>query len=100
MKVVFKVADKRNVLTSAARDRAVKTDLTTDQMLSDTLRKKKYKSYYIENHGDDVPKETDSDKRNLQESRESSVSQISDTMNISYILAPFPSLIFLLLLQL
>eukprot|EP00090_Calanus_glacialis_P039033 TRINITY_DN6798_c0_g1_i8.p1 TRINITY_DN6798_c0_g1~~TRINITY_DN6798_c0_g1_i8.p1 ORF type:complete len:268 (-),score=18.85 TRINITY_DN6798_c0_g1_i8:124-927(-) len=100
MKVVFKVAGKRNVLTSEARDRAVKAFVKTDQKLSDILQKKNYKSYYVENHGDDVRIETDSDKRNLQESRECSVSQISDTMSISYILAPFPSLIFLLLLQL
>ena len=30
MKVVFKVADKRNVLTSEVRDRAVKTDIQFD----------------------------------------------------------------------
>ena len=81
MKVVFKVADKRNVLTSEARDRAVQTVVTAEQKLSD------------------IPKETDSDKRHLQKSQERSFSHISDTMSISYMLAPFPCLIFLILLQ-
>ena len=40
MKVVFKVADKINVLTREACDRAVKTDVKSDLKLSENLQNK------------------------------------------------------------